>query len=379
METGRDYRQPDRPAVQVLRRVWRKLPLPLRRVGGQALLRLERQIALLSARAARLAQTEDAARAVPPVDAALVDRLAKDQTALALRLLSIEQELARRNLEERCRNPRLSGTEDAPGHRPPAVHRAGAASQPTTVAFEDVGLNLITGPYGRFLVMAPDLIGATLERGEFWDAHLKPIIERCGDQGRAAIDAGAGVGFHTVFLARYFGVVHAFEPRVRCFHLLNANLELNGCDRVSTYNIPLSDAAVAMALANGEQQDRVLKMRGEAVCDSQTGNVAAPAHVADNGIGTPRIRSTTIDDLGLRDVGFIKVDTHGCDLRVLQGARRTIAAGHPAVVFGFAEQSAGRHGDTLEDFRQFFAECRYDLTEVARSGRNRWHFLAAPT
>ncbi len=363
METGRDDRQQDRPVVQALRRVWRRLPLPVRRLGWRVLQRLGLHAALLSARGGHPTHGESVAPA-PPVDPALVDRLAKDQTALAYRLLSIEEELAR------WRSVKLRGAEEAPVRHLPAGHHRSAAPEPATVAFDDVGLRLTTGPYGRFLVMASDLIGSALEHGEFWYPHLKPIIERWSDHGRVGIDVGADIGFHTVFMAHHFGRIHAFEPEARRFHLLNANVELNGCNTVSTYNLSLHDAEFAMELAGGTFQGGPSGLQGGSIGYFDVGNPT------DCKISP--MRSATIDSLQLRDVGFIKVNAHGWVLRVLLGARRTIAAERPAIVFEFEENLASPHGDSQKGVQDFFTEYGYDLMEVARSGPHWWSFLATP-
>ena len=335
-------------------------------------------------------------------------RLLKDQQALASRLLSLEEELARAHAQGATRDDRLRGIEAAladahadSARREAALadiqadsarreerlqdieaalargQQAAAAPGVATLAFENAGLNLTSGPYGRFLTIVPDLIGGALERGEFWDPHLKPIVERCADPTRVAIDAGAYIGFHTVFLARHFRAVHAFEPQLRCFRLLNANVELNACARVRTYNRPLYDRELPMELASEDLQQIPLKVHDGAIDYAAIGNAAALAFVPAEPAET-RMRSMTIDELGLEDVGFIKVDTQGCDLRVLTGARRTIALCRPTIAFEVEAELASHHGDTMEDFERFFADLGYDLTEIAHTGPQQLDYLATP-
>jgi FkbM family methyltransferase len=306
------------------------------------------------------------------VDPAFVDRLAKDQAALAHRLLSIEEALARWHADTRGCSAGLAGTEAARGQHQPVDRSFGVASEATTVAFDDIGLHLTIGPYGRFLVMADDPIVGTLERGEFCDPYLRPIIERCGDQGRSAIDAGAGIGFHTVFMVRHFGRVHAFEQRTRCFRLLNANLVLNGCDQVLTYDVPLYVEEIAMEQTDGGPLLMAVSADGDAAESSDAGIDKAER------FPVPGMRPATIDSLGLRDAAFIKLDARGYELRVLKGACGTIAASRPTIAIGFEEAFAGRRGDRLDDLRQFFAGCGYDLTEIALGGRKQWGYLATP-
>jgi FkbM family methyltransferase len=321
-------------------------------------------------------------------------RLLKEQQALASRLLSLEEELARAHAQGATRDDRLRGIEAAFADLHAEATRredrfqeieaalargrqAPMAPGVATLPFENAGLNLTSGPYGRFLTIVPDLIGGALERGEFWDPHLKPIIERCADPARVAIDAGAYIGFHTVFLARHFRAVHSFEPQLRCFRLLNANVELNACARVRTYNQPLYDRDLPMELAREDLQQIPLKVHDGAIDYAAIGNAAALAFVPAEQ-AEARLRSMTIDELGLEDVGFIKVDTQGCDLRVLTGARRTIALCRPTIAFEFEAELASHHGDTMEDFERFFADLGYDLTEIAHTGPQQRDYLATP-
>ncbi|MBN9508491.1 MAG: FkbM family methyltransferase [Alphaproteobacteria bacterium] len=397
-------------ALDGLAERWRKDQMAL----AARLLSIESSLA-----ASRAGEERDAAR-FSRIEEALqqeragTDRQLKEQLALASRLLSMEEAQAHSRANEQQRDARLRDLETmlaqarAHGEERDStlrsfdgaltdmrtdnqrrdtrlqalegafeVRRPGAAGI-STQSLADAGLNLTTGPYGRFLTIVPDLVGGALERGEFWDPHLKAIIERCADPRLTAVDAGAYIGFHSVFLARHFGRVYSFEPQMRCFRLLNANLELNRCDNVTAYNRPLYDAEALMDLAGDEQQQIPVKMRDGAVDYGQIGNAAALAFVPVDGARPAGVWSTTIDSLGLRDVGFIKVDTQGCDLRVLCGARHTIAASRPTIVFEFEQELASNHGDTLEDFHRFFEECGYRTTEIAHSGARQWDFLATP-
>jgi FkbM family methyltransferase len=337
--------------------------------------RLERQIAWLTVRVERLANTHGAAPAVPLVDPSIIDRLAKDQTALAHRLLSIEQTLARQFNADPSHAASPRSTDSAQFHDAPASKISNSACTHTTVAFEDVGLHLTTGPYGRFLVMTSDLDDAAPGHD---NRHLQPIIERCATQGNAAVEVGTHVGFLTVCMARHFNRIHAFEPLPRSFQLLNANLALNGCNHVSTYNLLPCDPELAMALANDALQGIAACRRGSTPNDAMVGNVAVLACTdAAEQSHAPR-RIATIDGLRLDDVGLIRLDTKGCDLRVLQGARRTIDTARPTIAFASEQYEAGRGGDTLDDVRRFFADCDYSLTQIADARPNRRDFLATP-
>ena len=76
-----------------------------------------------------------------------------------------------------------------------------------------------------------------------------------------------------------------------------------------------------------------------------------------------RIKQWRLDNL--RQSGgltFIKVDTQGSDLRVLQGAIETIKRCLPTIVFEFERIMTKYHGAELSDYEDFFETIGYKLT-----------------
>ena len=105
---------------------------------------------------------------------------------------------------------------------------------------------------GRFFLLPDDYIGATiLAEGAFekgYLASLDTLIDRARARGQmageqpVAVDIGANIGTHAVYLASRFARVHAFEPNEMIHHVLSANLALNGCHGVVAHRVALSDA-----------------------------------------------------------------------------------------------------------------------------------------
>ncbi|MEM0953606.1 MAG: FkbM family methyltransferase [Pseudomonadota bacterium] len=130
--------------------------------------------------------------------------------------------------------------------------------------------------------------------------------------GRLAIDGGANVGAYSRMLADKFERVMAFEPSRDTFEALQANIEDWGlADRVQTFNAALTDhcGTVGMKLNWGR---RSLSRRVE-------------------GAGT--IAAITVDSLNVDEVDFIKLDVEGSEYAALVGARHTLAACKPAILF----------------------------------------------
>ncbi len=127
------------------------------------------------------------------VDAAQkdLDGLHKDQLACAHRLGNLEDGVDAAQKEAEALRERIEGL-----HAPAGMATL-LPSHP--IAVPGTSLVLDSGPYGCFLLRQPNLISDHILADSFWDSHLKPVIERAGRFDGSAIDAGAYLGFHSVW------------------------------------------------------------------------------------------------------------------------------------------------------------------------------------
>lgn len=151
--------------------------------------------------------------------------------------------------------------------------------------------------------------------GEFAELELhafKSLLK----PGQVAIDAGANIGTHAVFLAKTLGPtggVVAFEPQRIIYQRLCANVALNGHNNVWTIQAGLGREAGHLMVPSIDY--------------SKTGNFGG-LELRDDGPGE-RVPITTIDALSLPRCDFIKIDVEGMELAVVEGASRTIAERRP--------------------------------------------------
>jgi FkbM family methyltransferase len=325
-----------------------------------------------------------------------IDGLRKDQLAWTYRLGSLEDGLDRGREK----------TEDLKGDLTEQIiqikHQLGALEQqvkaialhveaihaPTgmatlmphqPLALPGTSLVLNSGPYGCFVLRQPDLISDHILAGSFWDSHLKPVIERASRPNGSAIDAGAYLGFHSAYMSRFFRVVYSYEPQVEIYRMLCANLLLNNCHNVNAVNGALYDITGYVRLADNECQEIPLPIADGAVDYDRVANAAALAFQLTDESDPKRIRTETIDRLNLIDLAFIKVDTQGSDLHVLKGARTTIQRCRPVIAAEFERELAQFHGDTLDDYYQYFDEMAYDVQVLDnRNDGKQIDLLASP-
>jgi FkbM family methyltransferase len=139
-----------------------------------------------------------------------------------------------------------------------------------------------------------------------------------------ALDGGANVGAYARVLMERFQKVHCFEPAPDTFACLERNLEAwNAGERVRARQNALSDRAEKVGLVpkpSGRSPSRRVVPGGE-------------------------IESVRIDDLGLDDLAFLKLDVEGYEERALRGGERTLLEFRPLVMFEDKPAKSAHFGD----------------------------------
>lgn len=170
------------------------------------------------------------------------------------------------------------------------------------------------------------LMGKAIREGGAYERKVLEHIQRKRLRGRA-IDVGASVGNHTLWLAAICGfTVEAFEPLDTA--RLVANVALNP-------TLPITVHGCAL----GAEESRA-PVKGP------------PSHVAGASFPTDgKAVIHTLDGYGFDDVALIKIDVEGMEPAVLWGAEETIATWQP-VIFAEAESPAAhdRNAAILDDY-----------------------------
>ena len=148
------------------------------------------------------------------------------------------------------------------------------------------------------------------------DACLKQLsVER----RRVCLDVGGHVGLWSMWLARAFCQVHAFEPLARHAELFRHN--------VPDSNVTLHEIAVGAEAG---------------VCEVlSVGESSGDAFIKPN-IGTTEIRA--LDSFAFTKVDFIKIDVEGFERQVVEGARETLLINHPIICVEQKDKDAQNFG-----------------------------------
>jgi FkbM family methyltransferase len=144
-----------------------------------------------------------------------------------------------------------------------------------------------------------------------------------------AIDGGAHVGSWTVQMAKYFKVIHAFEPCWESFAML--------CENVINADLKAEVHPHNKALMDKESLVRIVTPSGRSTL------TARQVRECNRG----NIEGIAIDDLELEGCDLIKLDLEGAEGLALKGARKTIKKYHPVLIVEF--NNLARHFGGSED------------------------------
>jgi FkbM family methyltransferase len=163
----------------------------------------------------------------------------------------------------------------------------------------------------------------------FSEAELE-LLPKLVRPGSMAIDVGANTGIYSYYLHRLGQRVRAFEPNPRLARLLE-EAKFPG---VEVINAGLSDtpgkALLHIPVIRGRRYaTRASLMRPSDACETVEVDVA------------------TLDSFAFENVGLIKIDVEGNELRVLAGGRATIERNRPALIVELSERTL--QGVTLDE------------------------------
>ena len=178
------------------------------------------------------------------------------------------------------------------------------------LAFDDIGLKInLEGRYENDLLLV-----------------LKEFIkEKIPNSGNLSlIDIGANIGNHSIFFSEFFKKVYAFEPNPLTYEILNINSNFNVRKKnIITYKLGLSDQ-------QGKTFFRINRLNMGGSC------IIYPKENRLNSTDVIEIQiscADKIEELRNENIGCIKIDIEGHELRILIGAENIIKRNKPIIIF----------------------------------------------
>lgn len=225
-------------------------------------------------------------------------------------------------------------------------------------------MTLLHTPLGPFETWPTGTITRALQAGQWWDDHLRPILDERPEG--LALDLGAHIGWFTRYLAETHAQVIAVEPHPETFRLLEKNCVF-----------------YAPGLAHRIQRWPVAAYHHTCTLEQTTeahegGDRGAVSFVPDAPTtGGWTILGCALDDYLSTDaaVTVIKSDCQGADLPALVGLRDTIQRCRPLIIFEREDGLMPPHGHDWQDYLTFFDQLNYSVERITT---DYWDFVARP-
>lgn len=173
---------------------------------------------------------------------------------------------------------------------------------------------------------------------------LQLAVSMC-DPDRVSVDIGADVGQFTIAMLAASRSVIAFEPRpAQARELASMFGAVGAAVRIEPVALSDKPGVTAMRVVESEPGRSTID-NDNALSDVSGGEVQS--------IDVPVKR---LDDLGLDDIGLIKIDVEGHELAVLRGAADTIVRNRPAIL---VEAEERHHPNAVGEVTALLTELGY--------------------
>ena len=170
---------------------------------------------------------------------------------------------------------------------------------------------------------------------------------------RGAIDVGANRGNYTFFLSRLATRTVAYEPAPpMALFLREAKLPNVEVREVGVSNAPGELTYYAQFNAKGKPQYNI-------------GHLGGGHPEGKTGIEIP-VKVVRLDDEGLANIGFMKIDVEGHEYEVIDGARGLLARCRPNLLVEILEGRGDRKAVACNKTVQLLAELGYEPYVFAR-------------
>lgn len=199
-------------------------------------------------------------------------------------------------------------------------------------------MSIVSTAYGSMRIIDLDqVVSRSLSLYGEWAEDELALLGQIIRLNSYVLDVGAFIGTHSLAFSKFVGPngrVYSFEPRREIYAFLQENISINDCRNVTALNMGLGERTQTVSLPLIDTQ-KTANFGGLSLQEQSTS------------LDTYEIGISTIDDLDIEKIDFIKLDVEGMERRVLDGAVQCITQHHPVI---FCECNSIQSGAELLGF-----------------------------
>ena len=183
--------------------------------------------------------------------------------------------------------------------------------------FKNINFDLLIDP-------SNGLVDTSIYAKRKYEHHILTEMYAYIKIGNVALDIGANIGHHSIFMAKIVGgggEIYAFEPIPKIYNQLEKSVTKNNLNNViiNKYALGEIDKEVEININNNNVGGSSIVNRN---ASDTTTNV--------------KIQVKTLDSLNLQKVDFIKLDVEGYEWNVIAGGADTISKYKPTIIFEYS-------------------------------------------
>jgi FkbM family methyltransferase len=204
----------------------------------------------------------------------------------------------------------------------------------TSVSCEGYTFSIVVDPANGF-------VDKEIFSAGVYEPDILSVIKKHLSPDSVYVDIGANIGQHTLFAAFHLnpkGKVIAFEPIPQLVTQIQESIKLNSFTNITLHQVACSNKADVVILWKNPS------------------NIGGSGfHHADASLESIVVKTTPADKILMSEpkIDFIKIDTEGHELEVLQGLQETIKRHKPTLLVEYSPSFWGT--ERLEKSNQFFA------------------------
>lgn len=182
------------------------------------------------------------------------------------------------------------------------------------------------------------------------------------------VDIGASFGTYTLILGQIFKHTYAFEPDIHTYNIL--------CGNIAMYNLSNKTTLINAPVSNKIETVNYVKidtLGGNNYCFIENDNIAKlyPNYTPQSILSK---QTVSLDSLNLSNIGLIKIDVEGFELRVLKGCVRSLESSNwpPFLIESWQTQETDSEEAKIEKqklrkdlFNFIINELKYKITQIS--------------